>query len=81
MATIIGSLTGLIFALIPIVAIVMHYKYKYGGGRTSGFTEEEARQLEELLYIADAMAERIKALESILDAEAPDWREQHEPKN
>jgi len=24
------------------------------------------------------MADRIKTLESILDAEAPDWREQHD---
>jgi phage shock protein B len=78
MAAIIGSLTGLMFMAIPIVWIVMHYKYR--DRRTSGFTEEEARQLEELLRIADNMAERIKTLESILDEEAPDWREQHDAK-
>jgi phage shock protein B len=59
---------------IPLVWIVMHYKY--GGSRTSGFTEEETRQLHELLRIADSMADRIKTLESILDAEQPDWRQQ-----
>jgi phage shock protein B len=75
MAAIIGSMTGLLFMSIPIVWIVMHYKYR--GKKTSGFTDEENRQLQELLDIADSMAERIKTLESILDAETPDWREQH----
>ncbi|MEY4642349.1 MAG: hypothetical protein RLZZ227_2343 [Pseudomonadota bacterium] len=64
----------MIFA-IPIVWIVMHYRYR--SSQTTGFTEDESRQLRELLSIADTMAERIKTLESILDAETPDWREQH----
>jgi len=78
MAAIIGSLTGLLFMCIPIIWIMMHYKYR--SKKTSGFTDEESRQLEELLRIADSMAERIKTLESILDDEAPDWREQHDHK-
>jgi phage shock protein B len=60
---------------IPIIWIVMHYRY--GTSKTSGFTVEETRQLHELLRIADSMADRIKALESILDAEQPDWRDLH----
>ncbi|MDR0780242.1 MAG: envelope stress response membrane protein PspB [Pseudomonadales bacterium] len=79
MALIIKSLTGMMFACIPIVWIVMHYHYRHKG--SSGFTEDEARQLQDLLRIADTMAERIKTLESILDAEAPEWREQHDTKN
>jgi phage shock protein B len=75
MAAIIGSMTGLLFMCIPIVWLMLHYKYR--GKKTSGFTEDESRQLEELLEIADSMAERIKTLEAILDAESPDWREQH----
>ncbi len=59
----------------PIIWIVMHYKYR--SPQTTGFTEEESRQLHELLAIADTMAERIKTLESILDADTPDWRERH----
>ncbi len=76
MPAIIGSLTGLLFMCIPIIWIVMHYKYR--DRKTSGFTEDESRQLQELLDIADSMAERIKNLERILDAESPDWREQHD---
>jgi phage shock protein B len=70
------SLIPILIFSTPIVWIVMHYRYS--GARTSGFTEAESRQLRELLDVADRMGERIKTLESILDAETPDWREQHE---
>jgi len=76
MAAIIGSLTGLLVCSIPLFWIFMHYKYR--DRKTTGFTEDESRQLQELLDIADSMADRIKNLESILDTEAPDCREQHE---
>ncbi len=76
MAAIIGSLTGLLVCSIPLFWIFMHYKYR--DRKTTGFTEDESRQLQELLDIADSMADRIKNLEAILDTEAPDWREQHE---
>lgn len=75
MGNIIGPLIPLLIFSIPLVWIVMHYKYR--DRHTSGFTEDESRQLQELLEIADSMAERIKTLESILDAETPDWREHH----
>lgn len=71
----IGDIIPLLIFSTPIIWIVMHYKYR--GKQTSGFTEEETRQLHELLAIADTMAERIKTLESILDAETPDWRDRH----
>jgi len=71
----IGDIIPLLIFSTPIIWIVMHYKYR--GKQTSGFTEEESRQLHELLAIADTMAERIKTLESILDAETPDWRDRH----
>ncbi len=70
------GLTGLLIFSIPIVWIVMHYAYR--DRKASGFTEAESRQLQELLDIADSMADRIKNLESILDAEVPEWRSQHD---
>ena len=73
MAALIGSLTGLLFVCIPIVWIVMHYRTQ--GRNSAGLTADEAKQLDELLQVADNMADRIKNLESILDAEYPDWRE------
>ncbi|MDT8399238.1 MAG: envelope stress response membrane protein PspB [Pseudomonadales bacterium] len=77
MAQIIGSLTGLAAVLLPvwIVWVVMHYRSR--NKSASGFDEEELKQLEELSRIADSMAERIKTLESILDAETPEWRDHH----
>lgn len=75
MAAIIGSLTGLLFVSIPLIWIVMHYRSQ---NRPSGsLSEAEAKQLDELLQIADSMADRIKTLESILDSDYPDWRERH----
>lgn len=74
MPAIIGSLTGLLFVMIPLVWIIMHYKSQ--GKNSDGLSSEEAKQLDELLRVADSMADRIKSLESILDAEYPDWREQ-----
>jgi phage shock protein B len=71
-----GLIIPIMIFSIPLVWIVMHYKNR--DRKTSGFTEDESRQLRELLDIADSMADRIKTLESILDAEAPDWREQHD---
>ena len=71
----IGDIIPLLIFSTPIIWIVMHYKYR--GKQTTGFTEDESRQLHELLAIADTMAERIKTLESILDAETPDWRDRH----
>lgn len=75
MSGIIGSLAGLIFVCIPLVWIIMHYRSQ--NSSRSGLTEAESRQIEELLQVADNMAERIKTLESILDSEYPDWREEH----
>jgi phage shock protein B len=60
---------------VPIIWIVMHYTTK--GRNSVGLSAEESKQLDELLQVADTMAERIKTLESILDADYPDWREHH----
>lgn len=72
-------LTGIIAIImvfgtpITIVWIIMHYKAK--GRQNAGLTADESQQLQELNELAEQMAERIKTLESILDAESPEWRE------
>ncbi len=72
-----GELIGFAAVTMPIwiVWIVMHYKAKHRAAQ--GFSEEERKQLDELTAAADNMAERIKSLETILDAEAPEWRDYH----
>jgi len=52
--------------------VIMHYRSK---GRSQGMlTDDERAELERLATSAEVMRERIETLESILDAETPDWR-------
>ena len=78
MGDIIGALIGFTAVSMPIwiVWIVFHYKSK--NKELSGLNAEESHQLDELNALAEQMAERIKTLESILDAESPEWRDQNE---
>ena len=70
-----GVLIALTAITLPIwiVWIVLHYKSK--GKEFSSLNTEESDQLDELNGLAEQMAERIKTLESILDAESPEWRD------
>ena len=57
--------------------IIMHYRSK---GRSQGMlTADERAELERLASSAEDMRERIETLESILDAETPDWRRRSAP--
>ncbi|MEE2001596.1 envelope stress response membrane protein PspB [Alkalimonas sp. MEB108] len=56
--------------------VIMHYRSKNKIGQ--GLTDQELGQLNELARKADKMAERIKTLEAILDAESPRWRQRHD---
>jgi len=56
--------------------VIMHYRSKSKMGQ--GLTDIELEQLNELSAKADKMAERIKTLEAILDADSPNWRQQHD---
>ncbi len=60
---------------IWIVWIVLHYKYKNREFRS--LNAEESGQLDELNALAEQMAGRIKTLETILDAENPEWRDSY----
>ncbi len=70
------TFTGISMVLFMIfvapVWLVMHYRSKKQVGQ--GLSETELRTLQNLAEKAEVMADRIETLESILDAEAPDWR-------
>ena len=54
--------------------VVMHYR---SVNRSSNQLSEDDRQaLEEMLVAVDQMADRIESLESILDADHPNWRQE-----
>jgi phage shock protein B len=69
--------------LIPIFAIfcvfvaplwlILHYTTKRH--QAQGLTREDERMLSELWQLANKMESRVNALETILDAQAPTWRE------
>ena len=52
--------------------IIMHYRT--AGKKAVGLSDDEQNSLNELAEIAEVMEDRITTLESILDAETPDWR-------
>jgi phage shock protein B len=56
--------------------VIMHYRSK--NKIKQGLSDSELNQLNELTVRAEKMAERIKTLEAILDAESPRWRNQHD---
>lgn len=56
--------------------VIMHYRSKNKIGQ--GLSDTELSKLNELAARAEKMADRIKTLEAILDAESPKWRSQHD---
>jgi len=58
--------------IVAPIWLILHYRSKRQVSQ--GLSEEEYIQLSELSELADKMADRIKTLEAILDAETPDWR-------
>jgi phage shock protein B len=58
--------------IVAPIWLVLHYRSKRQ--ISQGFSEEEYIQLADLSELADKMADRIKTLEAILDAETPNWR-------
>lgn len=53
----------------------LHYSNRQNGGNDNLSTGERQR-LQQLTVDAGRMRQRIQALEEILDAEHPDWRQQ-----
>ena len=66
----------LIIVIVAPIWIVLHYRSK--GQMANGQSAGERADLEEMIHVANKMASRIEALESILDVESPDWREKEQ---
>ncbi len=62
--------------IVAPIWIIMHYRT--ADKKSVGLSDDEQQSLDELAEIADSMEERISTLESILDAETPDWRAKYE---
>lgn len=75
MSQVVGIIVAPIIIFMIFVApiwLIMHYRSKRQ--ISQGLTTEQFHSLQNLAHKADQMADRIKTLEDILDAEAPDWR-------
>lgn len=77
-----GDITGLVMIVmifsIPLCAIwagALKERYRSQQGQLSKADQE---RVEQLIAVADGMKVRISALESILDEEVPEWREDHD---
>lgn len=70
------DLTGMFAIFCIFVAplwLIMHYGAQRR--RTQGLTGEDEKMLADLWQIANRMEARVKALETILDTQAPKWRD------
>ena len=67
--------TVLFMLIVAPVWIFMHYRSKQKS--QDSLTAEERAELETLAMRAEMMLERIDTLESILDAQTPDWRKRN----
>jgi phage shock protein B len=54
------------------VWLIMHYRSQRQVSQ--GLSESEIADLNSLAHKAELLGERVKTLESILDAESPEWR-------
>jgi len=75
MSDVVGVLVAPIIIFMIFVApiwLIMHYRSKKQVSQ--GLNEKEIHSLNELAHKAEALGERVKTLESILDVEAPNWR-------
>ena len=62
----------LFMVIVAPTWIVMHYRRV--NRSSSQLSEDDRQALEDVLVAVDQMADRIESLESILDADHPDWR-------
>ena len=65
--------TVLFMVVVAPIWIVMHYRSL--NRSTRSLSEEDRESIEHMLETVDKLTERIGTLESILDADHPDWRQ------
>ena len=68
--------TILFVVVVAPIWISLHYRSVSRSSRS--LTDEDRESVEHMLETVDTLSERIVTLESILDADHPDWRQQTE---
>jgi phage shock protein B len=75
MSDVVGIIVAPIVIFLIFVApiwLIMHYRSKRQIAQ--GLSSQEIDELNKLAHKAEMLGERVKTLEAILDAEAPEWR-------
>ncbi len=65
--------TILMIVVVAPIWITMHYRSVNRSSRS--LSEEDRESIEHMLEVVDRLTDRIGTLESILDADHPDWRQ------
>jgi len=68
------AIVAIIFVACP--AVFLHYQTELR--KTKSISADDERLVDDLWKTAQRLERRVEALETILDKEAPDWREDHE---
>jgi phage shock protein B len=71
-APLIAAPVILFMLFVAPIWVIMHYRSQRK--ISQGLSEDELSQLQQLARQAEQMRARIQTLESILDAESPQWR-------
>ena len=66
--------TILFMVVVAPIWITMHYRSVSRSSRS--LNQEDRESIEHMLETVDRLTDRIAALESILDIDHPDWRQQ-----
>ncbi|MFQ5563526.1 MAG: envelope stress response membrane protein PspB [Parvularculaceae bacterium] len=67
------AIVAIVFIALP--AMIMHYMNEWR--KTKSISADDERLVDDLWKTAQRLERRVEALETILDKEAPDWREEH----
>jgi phage shock protein B len=66
--------TILFMVIVAPIWITMHYRSVNRSSRSLG--QEDRKSIDHMLEMVDTLTDRIGALESILDEDHPQWRQQ-----
>lgn len=64
--------TILFMVVVMPIWLTMHYRHK--GRVSAGLSDEDQANLDRILRTLDGLADRVEALESILDERHPRWK-------
>ena len=75
-AGLVAIFVPVVIFLVVVAPIWIVFHYRSASKTADSLSSGERGELEEMIEVANKMAERIEILEAILDVESPDWRDE-----